>query len=292
MTAIKQVAITTPAHLSNLGKYLNDERALARNSQHIINENNWNKEMHATREAYGHNSPARAGCANTYLYHQIIGFLPEECSCNGGKMTPEACMDFAKEWIETRYPNQEALWVLHREHCAADNTDRYAVHIGINRTDLETGKRLDEGRSKYAKMERARAMRDMDQKWGLTQMKANERNSILHARQPTRAEQEMQRRGVTSEKEYIRSSVRHHIDEIKQDSPQTNRMRELAHRLESDGIHMTISKSGKQLQFTHANYAVNGNKLGRGFSIAGIAQGLGIQLAQSIVRGIEEDMEH
>lgn len=44
MTIIKQISITSPTHLSNLGKYLNDERALARDSQHLINEDHWDRE--------------------------------------------------------------------------------------------------------------------------------------------------------------------------------------------------------------------------------------------------------
>lgn len=159
MTAIKTKAVTSAGHVGNLGKYLNDDRALLRDSQHIVNDRRWEKEMDATREAYGHNDPSRAGAKVTYMYHQVIGFNPDECSCNGGKMTPEKCMDFAREWVRNRYPSQEAVWVLHQEHCNADGTDRYAVHIGINRTDLETGKRLCEGRGQKAKVERANAMR-------------------------------------------------------------------------------------------------------------------------------------
>ncbi|MBR2789943.1 MAG: hypothetical protein IKD70_04925, partial [Eggerthellaceae bacterium] len=117
MSAIKQIGITTPAHVKNVGGYLDDARALARDSQHLINEKNWSKEMERTREAYGHNTPSRAGAKNTFMYHQIIGFNPDECSMNGGKMTPEKCMEYARQWVEKRYPNQEAVWVLHREGC-------------------------------------------------------------------------------------------------------------------------------------------------------------------------------
>lgn len=177
MTAIKTKAVTSAGHVGNLGKYLNDDRALLRDSQHIVNDRRWEKEMDATREAYGHNDPSRAGAKVTYMYHQVIGFNPDECSCNDGKMTPEKCMDFAREWVRNRYPSQEAVWVLHQEHCNADGTDRYAVHIGINRTDLETGKRLCEGRGQKAKVERANAMRQQDGRWGLRQMAKGERTA-------------------------------------------------------------------------------------------------------------------
>ena len=136
MSAIKQVAVTSAAHAGSLGKYLNDERALMRDSQHIVNEDRWFEEMDSTREAYGHNAPGRAGASVTYMYHQVIGFNPDECSCNGGKMTPERCMEFAKDWVRTRYPAQEAVWVLHKEHCAADGTDRFAVHRSCCSTSL------------------------------------------------------------------------------------------------------------------------------------------------------------
>lgn len=291
MTIIKQVSVTTSAHLKNLGNYLNDERALARESQNLINEKSWDKEMDATREAFGHNEPAREGATNTFMYHQTIAFLPEEIDINGGKLTPDACMAFAREWVETRYPSQEAIWVLHKEHCRVDGTDRYAVHIGINRTNLDTGKRLDEGRSRYAKIERANAMRDMDKKYGLSQVRANERNSRIHARQLTRAEKEMYERGVTSDKERIRERVRHHVRDISQEAPRGNRMRKLARRLESDGIHMTMNKAGNQVQFQTERYSVNGNTLGRGFSAAGITKGLGMSVAREMEKAIEQDID-
>lgn len=291
MTIIKQVSVTTPAHVANLSKYLNDERALARDSQNLIDEKNWAREMNATREAFGHNSPARAGATNTYMYHQVIAFNADEIDFNGGKMTPEACMEFARQWVTTRYPSQEAIWVLHKEYCSNDGTDRYAVHIGINRTNLDTGKRLDEGKSRFAKVERANAMRDMDRKWHLSQVCANERNSRVHALQPTRAEREMQERGEVSNKASIRESVKTRIHEIARDAPTDNRMRELAKRLEADGIHMTMNKSKTQVQFQRGNFTVNGNTLGRGFSVAGITKGLGMTVVRSIESAVERDME-
>lgn len=249
MSAIKQVAVTSAAHAGSLGKYLNDERALMRDSQHIANEDRWFEEMDATREAYGHNAPGRAGASTTYMYHQVIAFNPDECSCNGGKMTPQKCMEFAKDWVQARYPAQEALWVLHKEHCAADGTDRFAVHIGINRTNLETGNRLCEGRGQKAKVDRANAMRALDAKWGLHQMEKGERNSRVHAMQPTRAEKEMHARGMQPDKAYIRQHVRQLVAEISREAPAGNRMRELASRLKADGIEMSVSKGGKQVMF-------------------------------------------
>lgn len=290
MTAIKQVAVTSAAHVKNLGSYLNDERALDRDSQNLVNEKNWEREFDRTREAYGHNSPSRAGTTNTYMYHQILGFNPDEIDLNGGKLTPQDCMNYAREYVNTRYPNQEAVWVLHKEHCRADGTDRYAVHIGINRTDLETGNRLNEGRSKNAKIERANAIRDMDKKWGLRQVKANERNSKVHARQPTRAEKEMEQRGIKSEKAFIKERIGHHIQEI-QKSPQENNVRELAKKLESDGIKMTQSKDKQQFQFRRNGIAVNGVKLGKGFSKAAISHAVGATVALTREAMCEDGLE-
>ena len=293
MTAIKTKAVTSAGHVGNLGKYLNDDRALLRDSQHIVNDRRWEKEMDATREAYGHNDPSRAGAKVTYMYHQVIGFNPDECSCNDGKMTPEKCMDFAREWVRNRYPSQEAVWVLHQEHCNADGTDRYAVHIGINRTDLETGKRLCEGRGQKAKVERANAMRRQDGRWGLRQMAKGERNSRVHAMQPTRAEKAMRARGVQPDKAYIRQHVRQHVREISRGDAPGNRMRELSRRLEADGIKMSMSKGGKQVKFQRegSGFEVGGSRLGRGFSMSGIAKGLGMEAGLQVARGVSQDMD-
>lgn len=289
MTAIKQVAVTKPEHVKALGNYLNDGRALARASQHIVNEDRWAQEMELTRESYGHNVPSRAGAKNTFLYHQILAFLPEEASCNGGKMTPEKCMEYAAEYVQTRYPNQEAVWALHEEHCASDNTSRYAVHVVLNISDLHSSKRLHEGRSQTAKFERANTIRSMDEKWGLRQLERGMRNSMVHAMQPTRAEQEMAARGVLSQKELVRQKVAKHVMAVSMEAPGGNLLRELHHRLKQDGIRMTVAKNEKQLQFeTEDGLKVNGNRLGRGYSMEGIAHGLGMENGLRHEAGLEQ----
>ena len=192
MTAVKQIAITSANHLKSLRGYLdrsNERHEVAdMDSQHLNDPANWEREFDRTREAYGHNRAGRAGAKCTYCYHQIIAFNPSECDLNGGRLTAGDCMAFAREWVERYYPNQEAVWALHREHCAADGTDRWAVHVAINRTDLETGKRLDEGRSSRQKVLHASRMRGMDERWGLAQMEKGARNSAHHARQQSRGE--------------------------------------------------------------------------------------------------------
>lgn len=159
---------------------------------------------------------------------------------------------------------------MHREHCSADGTNRYAVHIAMNRTMLDgTGRRLDEGRAAVAKAKRTQAMREMDSRWGLQQVKANERNSAIHARQPTKAERKMAERGIESEKAFIKKRVKERVSEIRAEGFEGNRMRELSRRLVPDGVKMTVSKSGKQVQFKTGRLTVNGNKLGRGSPWAG-----------------------
>lgn len=276
MTAVKQKAVTAPRHAENVGHYLDDERALARESQHIVDEDRWAQEMEATRAAYGHDKPARAGHASACMFHQVLAFNPDECSVNGGVMAPKRCMAYAREWVERRYPNQEAVWVLHQEHCKRDGTDRFAVHIAINRTDLETGRRLDEGRSKNAKIERANAIRDMDREWGLRELRANERNSHVHARQPTRAELEMEARGVRSDKQYIREAIAASMREVAA-APQDNRVRQLAESLRDKGVRMSASEKSDDFKFEREStgFSILGYALGRGYSKPGIVQGLG-----------------
>lgn len=185
MTAIKQVAITSAQHMKSLSGYLDrtseKHDALDFDSQNLNEPENWAREMDRTREAYGHNVPGRKGSKCTYCYHQIIAFNPDECDVNGGKMSRDGCMEFAREWVARYYPNQEAAWALHLEH-SKDGTDRYAVHIAINRTDLSTGKRLNDGRASRQKTLHAARMREMDERWGLSQLERGARNSRVHAR--------------------------------------------------------------------------------------------------------------
>lgn len=293
MTVIKTMGVRGKAHIASLKAYLEDERAVARWCANIADESRPFDEMERTRKAYGHDTAPRKGCVNEEMWHQVIGFLPEDADFNGGKMSAIDCMRFADEWLERNYPYQEAVLALHREHCAADGTNRYAVHIALNRSTLNgTGRRLDEGRAAVAKAKRAQAMREMDARWGLQQVRANERNSAIHARQPTKAERKMAERGIESEKAFIRERAKTRVTEIKMDGFEGNRMRELSRRLAPDGVKMTVSKSGKQVQFKTGRLTVNGNKLGRGFSMGGLAHGLGVRAGMAIAKGVERDMDN
>ena len=71
--------------------------------------------MADTRRAMGHDRPDKVGARCTYMQHQMLGFLPDECDLNGGKMTPELCMGHAWDYVAERCPNQEVVIVLHRE---------------------------------------------------------------------------------------------------------------------------------------------------------------------------------
>ena len=110
MTIIKQRAVSAKSHAKHLRAYINDERALMRDVQNIARREAWFKEMDETREVAGHNTAARKGAKNTVMYHQVLAFLPEECDVNGGRLTPELCMVYAKEYAQTRNS--------HRTSCA------------------------------------------------------------------------------------------------------------------------------------------------------------------------------
>lgn len=206
MTIIKQRAVSAKIHAKHLRAYINDERALMRDVQNIARREAWFKEMDETREVAGHNTAARKGAKNTVMYHQVLAFLPEECDVNGGRLTPELCMAYAKEYAQTRYPNQQIVFALHRERCKDDGIERYAVHMAINRTDLETLKRLDEGTGAKAKRERAAVVRALDERWCLQQVEEGKPNSRIHRQQPRDVEKKMLEQGKIPIKTALRDA--------------------------------------------------------------------------------------
>lgn len=271
MTAIKQTSVCSEKHLSRLKDYLSWDRdkALAHDTQNIISKERWFQEMADTRKAMGHDKPGKAGAKCTYMQHQILGFLPDECDLNGGKMTPEMCMRYARDYVAERYPNQEVVIVLHRERCRSDDTDRYAVHLGINRSDLETGRRLDEGPARKAAAARVKTVRTLDERYGLKQLERGKANSRVHARQPGREERDMARKGQAerSENARVRVAVARRVEEVGRMRDCPDRMAELDRRLRRDGIELTRSKGGS-LQYRFFSKAlgavrkVNGGGLG------------------------------
>lgn len=271
MTAIKQTSVCSEKHLSRLKDYLSWDRdkALAHDTQNIISEERWFQEMADTRNAMGHDKPGKAGAKCTYMQHQILGFLPDECDLNGGKMTPEMCMRYARDYVAERYPNQEVIIVLHRERCRSDDTDRYAAHLGINRSDLETGRRLDEGPARKAAAARVKTVRTLDERYGLKQLERGKANSRVHARQPGKAERDMARRGqaMRSENARVREAVARRVEEVGRIPKCPDRLGELERGLKNDGIELAESKGGS-LQYRYhskslgATRKVNGGRLG------------------------------
>jgi hypothetical protein len=207
MSVITQKAIVSPAHIKHLTAYLNDERALDCDSNNIINKKRWAAEMEGTRQSYGHDTPSRAGAQNTSMLHQIIAFLPEECDMNGGKLSAQTCMQYARDYVLARYANQEAIWVLHREYCRRSGIARYAVHIAINRTDLVTGNRLDEGRGRRAVAARVKTIRGLDSRYGLAQLKPHERNSMIQDRADSTAQQKLRQKSVRLWTDSMREAI-------------------------------------------------------------------------------------
>lgn len=222
MTIIKQTGVSNKSHQKNLRAYINDDQKVllrgSQNMEHCINIKRWATFMEATRRRFGHNKAVRhirdkktgelVEAKNTIMLHQILAFLPEECDINGGKLTPEDCMRYAKEYVAKYYPHQEVVFALHNEYCKTDKTHRYAVHIVINRSDLETGKRLDEGRGKAAMVRRASRVRALDAEWGLKQVERGEANSTIHKKQPSKTEKEIEARGGESYKTNLRELCR------------------------------------------------------------------------------------
>lgn len=222
MTIIKQGGVNSKSHQRNLRAYINDDKkVLLRDSQNMEeckDLKRWASYMESTRKTFGHDKAVRRirdkktgelrEAKNTVLFHQILAFLPDECDINGGKLTPEDCMRYARDYVGTYYPNQEVVFALHNEYCKEDKTHRYAVHIVINRSDLSTGKRLDEGRGKEAKVRRASRIRKMDEAWGLKQVERDERNSSVHKKQPGKVEKEIESRGGRSYKANLRELCR------------------------------------------------------------------------------------
>lgn len=218
MTVIKQQSVTESSHQKHLRDYINnDKKVLLRDEQNMAGCHDlkqWASFMSRTRDRYGHNKSARKSrdketgeiieAKNTILYHQVLAFLPDECDVNGGRLTPEDCMRFAKEYASRYYPNQQIVFALHKEHCKEDHTYRYAIHMVINRSNIVTGKRLAEGTGAQAKRNRANRVRTMDKEWGLQQVEEGVQNSKVHAKQPSKVEKEIESRGVRSYKTNLR----------------------------------------------------------------------------------------
>lgn len=201
MTIIRQWAVTNSTR-RDMRKLMNeDERILIRGEQllpslgtDLVNWNKWDFLMEATRKSFGHDKASRRvrdkktgemrPARNTIMYHQILSFLADDCDINGGKLTPEECMAYAKEYIEKYYPTHEVVYAVLKDRYASDGIENYVVHLIINRSDLSSGKRMNEGRADVIAKVHARRVRFMDMRYGLRQVRKGEVNSEIHAKQP------------------------------------------------------------------------------------------------------------
>lgn len=237
MTITKQRAVCSMAHALRLRDYLDDGRAIARDTQNIARPEKWFDEMSETRELAGHDEPSRKGAKNILILHQVLAFLPEALEQYGGKLSPKLCMEYAREYAQIRYPHQQILFVEHRERCKADGTERIAVHMAICITDTETMRRLDEGRPRAAMRKRVETVRRLDREWGLPQVEKGKVNSHIHRQQPRGVERAMIERGALP----FKTALRNTCNRVLQNARSMNEFRAL---LESEGVTTRI-KNGK-----------------------------------------------
>lgn len=257
MTIIKQKGVMSERHATNVRAYLNDKDAVMRDTWNLVFPKRWFAEMEQTRRDFGHDKAARGGARNTIMYHQILAFLPEECSCNGGPMTPELCMRYAYEWVVTRYPNQQVAFALHEE--SDKNGKRYAVHMAINRSDLITKKRLDEGRGRRAANARAQAVRKLDAEWGLQQVEEGVQNSVIRPRSKSNERKPDVERIMTERDDdsSYKNNLRYLIDHAIEKVPEVTDLDSFKRQMRDWGVSMSVSH--KRLYATDMDILESGN---------------------------------
>ena len=224
------------------------------------------------------------------VQHQVLAFNPDECSCNGGPMTPGRCMDYARDYVALRYPDQEVVSVLRLEERHGDGSRRFACHLGVNRSDLATGLRLDEGAARRAAAARAATVRALDERYGLRQLERGRANSHAHARQSSRAEREMARRGRAGGSENARAAVARRVEEVGRMRSCPDRMAELERRLTRDGVRMRRGARGG-LQYEFRSRSLGGTR-----RVSGARLGFARDRRTGVVvrftaRGIREGLE-
>lgn len=161
-------------------------------------------------------------------------------------------------------------------------------HLGINRTNIETGHRLDEGPARQAAKARVATIRELDARYGLKQMERGKSNSLLHGRQPGRAERDMARKGQASRSENarIRATVARRIDEVGRIPGCHDRMKELARRLAKDGITLSRSKNGS-LQYCFYSKSLGGTRKVNGARLGFARNARTGAITRFTVRGIK-----
>lgn len=202
------------------------------------------------------------------VQHQVLAFNPDECSCNGGPMTPGRCMDYARDYVALRYPDQEVVSVLRLEERRGDGSRRFACHLGVNRSDLATGLRLDEGAARRAAAARAATVRALDERYGLRQLE----------------------RGRAGGSENARAAVARRVEEVGRMRSCPDRMAELERRLTRDGVRMRRGARGG-LQYEFRSRSLGGTR-----RVSGARLGFARDRRTGVVvrftaRGIREGLE-
>lgn len=204
------------------------------------------------------------------MQHQVLAFNPDECSCNGGPMTPGRCMDYARDYVALRYPDQEVVSVLHLEECRGDGSRRFACHLGVNRSDLATGLRLDEGPARRAAAARAATVRALNERYGLRQLERGRAGGSENAR--------------------ARAAVARRVEEVGRMRSCPDRMAELERRLTRDGVRMRRGARGG-LQYEFRSRSLGGTR-----RVSGARLGFARDRRTGVVvrftaRGIREGLE-
>ena len=169
---------------------------------------------------------------------------------------------------------------------------RFACHLGVNRSDLATRLRLDEGPARRAAAARAATVRALDERYGLRQLERGRANSRAHARQPSRAEREIARRGRAgdSENARARAAVARRVEEVGRTRSCPDRMAELERRLARDGVRMRRGARGG-LQYEFRSRSLGGTR-----RVSGARLGFARDRRTGVVvrftaRGIREGLE-
>lgn len=258
MTIVKTKGVKSARHAANVAAYLDDPRAVMREGHNIIDPDRWADEMAKTRAAYHHDS-------GQLMLHQVLAINADDY----GKLSAEDCMAYARDWLAERYPDQEAVIVLHDER-GADGVPRWAIHLGIGVTNLETGHKLDEGHPRLAAIDRARQVMRMDAERGLTVTEGRGRCSLTHVQQPTRAEQEIRARGKYVWKDDLRARVSAALGR-----PDVRSISQLADALRDIGVSLDYGRSCREMTLRMDGHRpVRASRLGCGLDRATVEQTL------------------
>lgn len=230
MTVVKTKGVKSAAHARNVAAYLDDPRAVDREGWNLIDPDRWADEMAKTRAAYHHDG-------GQLMLHQVLAFNADD----HGKLEADDCMAYARDWLAERYPNQEAVIVLHEER-GADGVPRWAVHLGIGVTDLETGHKLDEGHPRLVAIDRAKQVMRMDAERGLTVTEGRGSFSLSHGQQPTRAERAMRERGEHVWKDELRARASAALA-----SPGVRSLAQLAEAMRGVGVSLEYGRSRRDM---------------------------------------------